>query len=364
MVWEKVMIFQVIKSENFNYTNTNFIDNKLYFAYSKIGSLMRDNFMGPVDCGSFGDTKKLAQKKSFAESIERRALVDTKNSTKDNKEKAFNILKRKIESIPRMATVYSHGEFITDTTGAAAHSDSDQCLLNSLTELLEKNATYLFWYGLSGYRLKNDDLKKYQLYEFITQKGFKLEGFINVDFYPLIVTYIKISNFTPGLSLSTTFGVGASISLDKSIKKALKESFFLTNMHTESYLRQTNQSFATDSYENKISDLLIDTNLFNDLNNLKFKDLKNFACSYKEEIEAKEEIRIIIKTLPQWIENIWIVVKPQLLQKNMIVMKAYSDNLLNSVPFKNNINLNLNINRFTLNLSADELAEKPDCPIL
>ena len=364
MDWKENMIFQSVKSSNFNYTSTNFIDMKLYFAYSKIGPLMTtSNQLGPVDCGSFGETKGLAQKKSFSESIERRSLVDIEQNKNKSKVSAFNLLKNSIELIPKMVTVYNDVDIIVDTTGTAAHRNSGECLLNSLTELLEKNATYLFWYGKSGYRLDQNNISRFKIYHVIKQQGFEIEGFVNLDFYPVIVVYIRISNTFSNMDINNVFGVGSSVSLDKAISKALKEGLFLMSMHMESHLRKDNSSYSEGSYENTLIETLKNKEIFNNLNEMEFLKEK-FIKFENKDLNIKEEIEYILTSLPKWIENIWVVVMPQKLNKNLIITKVYSDNLINCVPFKENINLDLEINKYTINLDENELNKKFDCPIL
>lgn len=90
------MYFEKLQSDNFKVCDSKFSDYMDYFAYTKLGALQNCGLENPIDCGSFGKSKKEALNKSISESIERRSLLAYKNK---RHKLALNIINGSLKKI-------------------------------------------------------------------------------------------------------------------------------------------------------------------------------------------------------------------------------------------------------------------------
>lgn len=146
------MIFEVSR-RNFGYKKKAFSNKQVFLSTSRIGTFKNEfGEIGPVDCGSIDQNKKRAILKAFSESVERRALViGAKGDIEEDWIQSFDLINKCISKIPKGYSKFNNRcSIISDTSGTATHFNSKAAMLNAIKELLEKNSTFLFWYGKQG----------------------------------------------------------------------------------------------------------------------------------------------------------------------------------------------------------------------
>ena len=155
------MIFERRKGERFGFIGSDklFLNETIYMFGSRINSYIDSKgYMGPVNCGSISLDKKLSIIKAFSESVERRAIAFGAKESKYDRESsyAYDILNNSITTIPNCMTRYRLNPPYIDTTGTAAHSNPKYSVFAAISELIEKNAVFLLWYGKIGKRVETN----------------------------------------------------------------------------------------------------------------------------------------------------------------------------------------------------------------
>lgn len=347
------MKYLIKLADGYNAKYKSYINSPFYMSSSIIGNYKdEEGYIGPKGGGGIAYDKKTAILKSFSEAIERRSLLF--GSTNINGESlAINLKNLQKKQIDHNLTKYNDSNPVVDTTGTAVHYNSDTAVYNALTELLEKNAIFLFWYGKKAYQLNS--LNKSPYYYGLDDEVFNFKYYVQDFFNPLLVV-ICICEDT--INNIVHFGVGSSLDLNEAVEKAQSELVLLKKN------RELEMIYNTSSpRENHI-------NVYHQI----IKYLKEFESSdiysnsdfkkYEKKMNYYDKIDILIKELPEWIEELYLTILNQKAFAKLISVKISSPQLITCLPIKRNLNLDLTVNFKTLNLNQLDLNLLPDCPIV
>jgi len=346
------MIFITEDKKRFGTRKKKFINEQMHESISVIGAIVNNGYKSPTNCGGVAENKKLAQIKSLAESIERRAL-GINNYEEWSTIKAFDLINKKVEEVKATSILYSLVEPYADTTGTAAHTISNKAIFNAVTELLEKNAVFLFWYGKRGIKFESNVNTIYTTY--LQKQGYEIHFFLINEFSPLsVVITLAVSSDNP---LNYKFGIGSGLLLSDAIMKSTSEAYLLGNYY-ESLLYTFINGF---SYSEEL-DKFYDKDTLQYISSLiKVPTISRESISVKEGNITYEEL---YSMLPSWIEQLLICILPQKINDKFIVVKAISSQLYNHIPKKEYLNLSKSINIKTINITPDEFEKIPNCPIV
>ncbi len=346
------MIFITEVGKRFGITKKKFINELMHESVSHIGAIVNNGYKSPTNCGGVAENKRVAQIKGLAESIERRALA-INNYEEQSTIQAFDLIKKKVEEVENSSIRYSLIEPYVDTTGTAAHVNSNLAISNAVSELLEKNAVFLFWYGKRGVKFETSFKTVYTIY--LEKQGYDIHFFLIEEFLPLkIVITLAVSSEAP---LNYKFGIGSALILNEAIIKSTSETYLLGNYY-ETLLYNFLKGYSDSEELFKFSDK---NTLNHILNLIKVPAIKHENIFIKEDIINYEDL---YNMLPFWVEQLLICILPQKISDKFIVVKAISNQLYNHIPKKDYINLNKTINKKTINLTLDEFELIPDCPIV
>lgn len=361
------MLFIKDKGKHFGFKNNVFINHSLYVSISRIGNYVdEEGFMGPTECGAISLVKRNAFMKAFSESVERRSLVfGAKRMGPDNLVSSVELIQKKICYIPYNYSIYHEKNPVVDTTGTAAHRDPVSAVYNAVVELFEKNAIFLLWYGGLGAILEED-------LDSIYMKRFRFEGgkvtiLIQDTFFPLLVAACVFESFTSPVRYK--FGVGSGFYLEDAVEKALSEAFLLGQYYEKIFfeIQEGIEKRYNSVYDNHVLNLINNVETINQIKKLQ-QNLPRYKSSnqssIKNDLSISEKIDFMISNLPSWIKEIFIMNLRQVINPNIVVVKAYSPQLLSHIPIKKHIDLNVEINKKITNLSKKTIENIPDCPIV
>lgn len=352
------MIFERKKGVRFGSNDKLFLSERFYIFRSKINTLIDlEGYMGPVNCGSISSNKKLSIIKGFSESVERRAIAFGAKKLKETPDyaSAYNFVNNEMATIPISQTKYRRYPPYIDTTGSAAHSNANQSINTAITELLEKNAVFLLWYGMVGTRIKSSVPSPYK--EYLEKQGYEITHFL-IDYFKPLKVVVTVS-YSESTYLKYKFGVGSSIDIMEAIEKSLSEACQIGTFY-ESIL--FNQKFGF--YDNELDELLSWNEDENTLEYLKeLKRLPYTPHEYKDINSNRIDIGLLKEMIPDWVNELLVFVLPQKIKSELLVVKTYSEQLYNHIPKKQYIDLNKPINKQTIDLNLVDLKRIPDCPI-
>lgn len=324
------MLFNTDRERSFFISETIFLDDGPFFADSTISSILTTDEASPYGCTGIDENKITAIKKGFSESLDRRANLLYKSLPIQNL-KTYSLLEKRIEYISSKYAFYQVGKERVDSTGTAAHPIGKCALEKALFELLQKNSLFILWYGYrEGKILKTSD-KDYT--------------YLVDDTFSPVLTVLCI-NFKKDMF---TIGLGTSTDIKESMIIAKNENILITNLKN-----------------------------FKANNNNYFKYFKGVEqrCHLKNKIDLIEKIEVddirvkqhtdVLNNLPTWLYDLRAYIIPQTISQkfNILTVKLYSSQLYLSVPRKIDLNLEKDINKFTLNLNKERLAKIPEMPML
>ncbi|MCF6136515.1 YcaO-like family protein [Pseudalkalibacillus berkeleyi] len=373
------MIFQTNKGEIYGYKTRRFqATEPMVQAFSRIPNFLdEDGYTGPIECGGIDKSTSLSIKKAFSESVERRAVtIGAKVVSKhdplheqlqhlsfgieDCEEYScgFDVINQKPVLIPKaVTTLRTTKPYIVDTTGTAVHSNTEKAHLYAIKELLEKNALFSFWYGLKGRRINRG--VSFELTSKLEKMGYELSYYVVDIFAPLLVVILIGYNPHHYTQLKYVFGVGSGINLEEAIIKATTEAYMLRLYYNVLYFRGEHHSNAV-SYDNEVIQEPIGEDVETHIE--RFRNLPTYKGTGI--CETGETVRRIIDGLPEWVTQLYITVLPQTLKKELIVVKAFSPDLVNHIPKKSFVESNTPIVSKYLRLSETKLNGLPECPII
>ncbi|HCX49249.1 MAG TPA: hypothetical protein DG757_09485 [Bacillus sp. (in: Bacteria)] len=321
---------------------------KLSFIYW--GNLLVNNLMGPTGCNALDTKKSTSILKSYSEAVERRALMAGGYQNKRNEVDYFNLINNTVGKIDVSYTRYSIDKnYFSDTTGTAAHFTSEKVIYKALTELIEKNCLFLFWYGLLGKKVEVDNKDSFHLT--LEKEGYKVDVY-EIDYFAPFITFVTIVH--NGKDFVYSCGVSGNINKYFALKNSILEAYLL---------------FWKNTYQNLVNSLYND---FSKKSHIEFiAHLKNFPNSdtnynnYKlRDKLAHGNVKDIIKILPEWITEMNVVMLKTTVKRTNKTVLVFSRDLYNHIPLKRAIDLEKTINKKTINLTEQELASLPECMIV
>jgi hypothetical protein len=353
------MIFERKKGVRFSVTSKLFLNENIYMSNSRINSYIdAKGYMGPVNCGSISLNKRLSIIKGFSESVERRAIAFGAKSVRTDPEYtyAYDILNEEITTIPKDVTKYSTTPPYIDTTGSAAHINPSYSLFKAVTESIEKNAVFLLWYGRLGKRIESTIKSQYK--NFIEKQGYKIT-FILIDYFFPLKVVVTIA-YSEKVDLKYKFGIGSSLDIMHAIEKSLSEACLVGSYYE---FKLFNLKYGIQDREIEGLEWNEDKRVLEYLEDLSKLPYSSYDHE-KFDDDDSPSYNLLKEILPKWVKEFFIVVLPQYINKNLIVIKTYSEQLYNHIPQKSFLDLNKEINKQTINLSQEVLNTIPDCPIL
>lgn len=338
------MNFILKKNGYFNIAETEFInDPKLSFIYW--GSLVVDNLVGPVGCSGMDDLKVLSFKKGRSEAIERRALMAGGHENAHNLVPYYNLIDQSIGEIDIKYTRYSlDKEFFSDTTGTACHFTSEQAVYKALTELLEKNCLFLFWYGKLGQKIHITEKNEYV--STLMNKGYDVDIF-EVDVFAPFYTYVTVVHNNEDFIY--TYGVTGDLNKVHAIQKSVQEAYLLS-------LKTEFENYAYSAYESERNKHIQFINWLKTFN----QTIKHMSVA---DDKQQYTVQDIIDNLPDWIEEMNVVLLKTTVNYTKSTVLVFSRDLYNHIPLKSAINPNIKINRKTVNISEEDILTIPECMV-
>lgn len=330
---------------------SNIFSNQPTLSYNLIGNYLINSYVGPMGANSIDKEKKSALLKAYNEAIERRALMLGGHiSSHSNKVPVYNLINKKIEYIPHEMSTYNlNKEYNSDTTGTAVYFNSEKAIFKAVSELLEKNHLFLFWYGNYGHYIAEAQIN-HSYYKAIKNKGFLIDVFmINFikDFYTVItIVYTNQKIVSSGVSGNTSFKIALSKSIEEAYLLLWQNNYINRKSH---YQNVSNSKYTTLTNELKAF-----------LNKKRKKTLDTISLEESHN-NGDNDIEYLISNLPHWIKTMYICL---LQDDNHKAVLAFSKELYNSLPQKNNLYLNKEINKQITNVKEYELDNIPNCMIV
>lgn len=318
-----------------------------YFAVSNIGSLLNKGMRSPVDCGSFGKSKILAVKKAYSESLERRSMVAIPNK---DKLAVIDLLQDEIVHIKTEHFYFSKSE-LTDTTASAVNPNGKIAVRDALLEIIEKNATLLFWYKKDGIKIELDK------FDYILKKiippWYSYQVYLTYSFYPIIVSFtlLYIDN------LLAIIGTGAGNSIKSSITKSANEAVFLSFIDEGEKPIRKLLNIKVDKYSKKKFESLNSRETYKYLQSFKIKEIG-------ETVNISSNLDDAIKnSLSKYTSHMYLHVQKSM-SKNVLIAKVFSPDLINYVPFKSNLEFDKRIYKNLIHDKKYILENIPELPIM
>lgn len=333
----------------YNIPEQKFKNDNIYTSYSKIGNFLLSGYLGPDGATALDFNKQMALVKSYAEILERRALCAGGISGGKDHVYAINIKKGIVTTINKNLATYSiDKEYPIDSTGTASHNNSEMAVFNSLKELIEKNALFLFWYGKKGKLLTNENgfIKDNKILMKLRYQNKNVKFYLNEYFYPLKVVFAFIIYD----KYICSAGVGSSFSLKSALLKSLNEAYLLQWKNESNELVESHRNIFVKTYidHTEILDYLDDIDKLH--NNLNDNSLQNDTSIVK-----------LLDTLPKWIEDIYLIPLYQVVSDKIKCVKVFSPDMYNHIPLKEYINLENPMNKYTLKLAHKDIKRIPNC---
>ncbi|WP_419242203.1 YcaO-like family protein (plasmid) [Pediococcus pentosaceus] len=313
-----------------------------YFSSSKIGILLSKNMLSPNDCGSFGNSKTEAVKKGFSESIDRRSMLGT--NFNESKVDAIDVLQEKISKV-NVENFYFSLNGNVDTTGSAVNVSGTKAAKDALLEIIEKNATLLFWYGKKGYQVKQKEIVEGIVPDYY---GFKV--FVADFFKPILVAYVVLYKGKKPLII----GTGSGCDVNEAVRKAANEAMFLNFVQKKNDILLLLSGRKNDRYTEKKVKSLASADTTEYLSSYPKKDIPHYEVNTLDMCSIRAALNKVT-------EHIYLHVQKNCTE-NLISIKAFSPDLINYVPFKENLKHDRKIFK-ELNGSVD-LNKIPELPIM
>jgi len=343
---DKHMFHKLGLRNDFDLPSELFIKNLPKVLIVQQASVIRGNSIGPETGSAVGFNKNETMIKAASEAIERRSsMIGPLNisTVDDTKVETWNLVKKCKDILDvKYTRLYKN---ITDTTGTAIHIKSSYAIQNAIKELFEKNALFLFWYGKIGNRIEEKYYFKNKYYKFLSESGFQVSVFINNYFNPLntliVMVYKEEDLFLCGLGTNTN----PFIALDHAFEEAYLIGYMQYYAILGGHQADKNLSWSKE----KINHLKkLNTIDMLELNSIRYGEfnLNNF-----------------IQDLPNFVDELHLIFLEQFLNNKLKCVRVYSKDLINCLPLKKNIDLNVTINQNTIQLNKRDLENHPECPM-
>ncbi|KGI01502.1 YcaO-like family protein [Oenococcus oeni] len=322
--------------------------NELNFNLVFCPVLRAKGYLSPSSFNSCDLNPAIAFKKSYSETLERLTLFSL--TTANSKYiKAFDLISKKEVLVKNSDIGYSSKKGkSSDSTGTASLPQSSGLVEKGIFELIEKNELFLFWYGGWGKALINPPMDKTAIITAQTLKNINIDFkfIILKDFGKLIKTVICLL-----FDQKKTFigaGISGNTSLEKATSDSISEALNLYCSNLEFFSKEQERIEKSTSYVQQI----YPTDKFDVQNNTEINKVGSYTLDQ------------IVASLPRWIENLDLVLLQDIDNTfSTKTIKVFSDNIINSLPLKEYIDIDKSINIHTLKLNEEKLAETPNLTI-
>lgn len=243
---------------------------------------------------------------------------------------------------------------MTDTTATACDTVPRRAVRSAIVELIEKNATLLFWYNNEGFEVRSNQIQKIILpYAF---RNIKYRIYANLSFYPIVVAYVAL--YKNGSLLN--IGTGARINYIDAIYKAIREANFLASVESSMAIKANLIGFSADKYtraknfslKSTQTQLKLDSYPKFGLNQFRIKENDNYRYHF---------LSTIRKVLNGYTDEVYIL--PINIFNDRLTFKAYSPDLINYVPFKFNLKFDKKVYS-RIESKKEEISKLPELPIM
>lgn len=201
-------------------------------------------------------------------------------------------------------------------------------------------------------------------YQRILQSGYEPVSFL-VDYFQPVKVVITLLYRQSSQILAFAGGLGSSLLLQDAYTKSLSEAIQLKDHFERSMLQFHHQS--QDFHEQYQSDFLKSQDDPVTIAYVQsFQHLLQYRTAENElrQQSKQDELNYLIQHLPPWLKELHVIQLNSFSYHRLKVIKIFSRELFNHVPKKDHLNLQLTINKQTLNLSKEQLAEIPDCTLV
>lgn len=312
---------------------SNIFINNYHVGYVNLSRVKTKQGVTAGSAFSVDNHKQLSIIKSYNEFLERFSLGIPIDSTKIIK--SIDLEKRKIAN--RAYSEFGYGKHMigfNDTTGTASGKSSEIIIQKALTELIEKNEVFCFWYGLKGRKISIDQriIKQIDCYKFISNQ-FKLYVISELSNFPTVI----VMGFLDKKLITT--GVCCSTDINKALNLALKEA---KGIEWQTF---KNPLATSSHYSNLMHKRIFERVQFMDKT---LKSVSNVTINKSK----------TLKTI-DWINHIEVAVIGDDVTRGIKVIKCISKQLLNSIPIKANIEMQMEkeiVGKYLVDYSID-------CPI-
>lgn len=320
--------------ENFFVSNTKYL-SKWTSVIGTITSYKDENNIMPSNSSASTSSYTKAIKRFYSEHLDRLSLAGVYKSCETIL--AFDICRDEFLKVKAKDLSFgiSTWKMYIDTTGVATHPNSSKlCVKKALSELIEKNDLFYFWYLKFGARVTITA----EIESWIKKLGL---GYLNI--------YLYKSNYHSSWTTIICFafkeehlratGIACDESFIESIVSALNETRIIRMLN----------SFTGNKMFEKWN-FLCEADL-----QTMFNDHKMRFCR-----ERKYELKYYNLSLNKDVKNLYIVLLKSERSKTVSVI---SPDLLKSLPTHDNLNKSKN-SRIVSEIGIDFIMEQLDCPVL
>lgn len=318
--------------ENMIFSTNYYLYNNMFLGNSKIAvgnfsTYCFNKHRTQSVSSAVSTSNQIVLKKIYNEFLERYRLG---LNCSDETILTYDLISNKIKQRKRRELSYGYNKSLgfMDTTGTASGKKSSLVIDKALTELIEKNETFLMWILNKGYRLVLDKdlisiIKKYNLViddTFI----FMSKSISNVYTFAVILFANK---------KIVSVGISLNKNENKGLIQALEESILLKFQNEKNHGRDNIYSHFSTKTNYKI------------LNKIKYFNEK-FIPIHISDLKDHEEL-----TIKNFITNLEIAVLNTSSKTDNITIRCLSENLYNCIPSKQIISKNRReiLNIFNIN---------------
>lgn len=271
-----------------------------FMSIAKSNAIVKQDKIGPIGGTSIDEKSILTITKAISESIDRRSSMiwAYDNDMVD----VLDLAQREIVTMSKgNFSLDDKTKHFIDTTGIAAHTRGQQAAVLSIFELFQKNALFFIWYKKLCFKSE--------------YKGSLV--LLNLDFSPSIHSLLLLIE-----NGRYFFGMGSGMTCEESMRSAYEEAKLLRYQDFNAYAINFNKSRF------RYSAGTITQYKY-------FLRIYNNVTHYKNKVDnIKLEEKNLFNLIPEWIEHLSISKIPNNQINRLVVVKAYSEELYNSLPFK------------------------------
>ena len=321
-----------------------------YVAYLYNGPLMVEGKIGPSAGSAIADCKATSVKKALSEMVDRRALMVNASVPSTVDLPTWDIVTGERSSLPAQFLTY-HGSLPNpvDTTGTAAHPNSSGAIVSAVLELIEKNAMFLWWYGLEGVRLPAEIFAANRYCRLFARSGLNVNAYAITTFHPLVAVFVVAHSALTNVLL---VGRGVDVGLGSATEHAFQEAFLLGWARVSERLDPVARSQW----------LTVDDEVTQRIRHLATKRVAYMPYTESTIFREDQYLVTIRRALPSWVSSLHIA----MLRQDALPLrcvKAFSYELYNHRVAGKYITSDRRINQMTLNLSDRQMEAVPPCPL-